>query len=94
MSRVRAGHGDGLGMRHRRTWVQAGLLLIDQEVMEELRMLTFQQMVWQANGECFQSSLHAMHVEYQCDPQTQLQDQSSPSLPGTALGTRLEWVNG
>lgn len=51
------------------TWAQAGLL-IDQAVVEELKMLTFQQMAWQANGECFQSSLHAMHIEHQRDIQT------------------------
>lgn len=52
-----------LGMGYRRTWAQARLLLIDRKVMEELKLLTFQQMAWQANGECFQSSHHAMHIE-------------------------------
>lgn len=89
------GHVERLGMGYRRTWAQAGLLLIDQAVVEELKMLTFQQMAWQANGECFQSSLHAMRIEYQHDPQTQLHDQAAVlSLPGTSPGTRVGvgWV--
>lgn len=40
------------------TWAEAGWTpLTDQEVVEELRVLTFQQMAWQVNGERFQSSL-------------------------------------
>lgn len=51
-------------MGHERTWAQDGFFLIDQEVVEELRILTFQQMAWQENGECFQLTLHAMCIEH------------------------------
>lgn len=51
-----------LHLGHGKTWAHDALLLIDQEVVEELRMLTFQQMAWRENGECFQSFLHAMHA--------------------------------
>ena len=58
------GHGEKMSMGHGRTWAQDGFFLIDQEMVEELRILTFQQMEWRANGECFQLSLHAMHIEH------------------------------
>ena len=69
------GRAEKLGKGYGRTWAQAGLLLIDQEVVEELRMLTFQQMAWRVNGECFQSSLQTMRIELEHDPQIQLHDQ-------------------
>ena len=58
------GYGERLIMGHERTWAQDGFFLIDQEVVEELRILTFQQMAWQENGECFQLTLHAMCIEH------------------------------
>lgn len=47
------GPGETLSMGRGRAWAQDGLFLIDQEVVGELRMLTFQQTAWQASGECF-----------------------------------------
>ncbi|KAG8521297.1 C-type lectin domain family 17, member A, partial [Galemys pyrenaicus] len=43
------GAGETLGVGRGRTRAQAGLFFIDQEVVEELRMLTFEQMAWRAN---------------------------------------------
>lgn len=74
------GHTERLGMENKKTWAQTGLLLIDQEVVEELRILTFWQMAWQANGECFRPSLCVIHFEHQHDLQTQHQDHPQPHL--------------